>query len=75
MDGKWLFPHLNGVINHALVAQMETLLHFKGFWMYLENPFSDVIDEISLIQLIKIFATILLLLRADLILWGFLDAF
>jgi hypothetical protein len=34
MDGKWLFPHLNGVINHALVAQMETLLHFKGFWMY-----------------------------------------
>jgi hypothetical protein len=31
--------------------------------------------EISLIRLIKIFATILLLLRADLILWGFLDAF
>jgi hypothetical protein len=45
MDGKWLFPHLNGVINHALVAQMETLLHFKGFWMYLEKPFSDVIDD------------------------------
>jgi hypothetical protein len=31
--------------------------------------------EISLIRLIKIFSTILLLLRADLILWGFLDAF
>jgi hypothetical protein len=45
MDGKWIFPHLNGVINHALVAQMETLLHFKGFWMYLEKPFSDVIDD------------------------------
>jgi hypothetical protein len=31
--------------------------------------------EISLIQLIKIFATILLLQHADLIHWGFLDAF
>ena len=45
MDGKWLFAHLNGVINHALVAQMETLLDFKGFWMYLKKPFSDVIDD------------------------------
>jgi len=33
------------------------------------------LGEISLIRPIKIFATILLLLRADLILWGFLDAF
>jgi hypothetical protein len=32
-------------------------------------------DEISLIRLIKIFATILLLRRVDLIHWGFLDAF
>jgi hypothetical protein len=32
-------------------------------------------DEISLIRMIKIFATVLLLQRADLILWGFLDAF
>jgi hypothetical protein len=31
--------------------------------------------EISLIRLIKIFATVLLLWRADLIHWGFLDAF
>jgi hypothetical protein len=35
----------------------------------------QVKSEISLIRLIKIFATILLLLRADLIHWGFLDAF
>jgi hypothetical protein len=31
--------------------------------------------EISLIRLIKIFATVLMLWRADLIHWGFLDAF
>jgi hypothetical protein len=31
MDGKWFFPHLNGVNNHALVAQIATLLPFKGF--------------------------------------------
>jgi hypothetical protein len=31
--------------------------------------------EISLIRLIKIFATVLLLWRANLIHWGFLDAF
>jgi hypothetical protein len=46
MDGKWFFPHLNGVNNHALVAQIATLLHFKGFWMYLEKPFSFVIDDV-----------------------------
>jgi hypothetical protein len=45
MDGKWIFPHLNGVINHASAAQIETLLYFKGFSMYLEKPFSDVIDD------------------------------
>jgi hypothetical protein len=32
-------------------------------------------NEISLIRLIKIFATVLLLWRVDLIHWGFLDAF
>jgi hypothetical protein len=32
-------------------------------------------SEISLIRLIKIFATVLMLWRADLIHWGFLDAF
>jgi hypothetical protein len=31
--------------------------------------------EISLTRLIKIFATVLMLSRADLIHWGFLDAF
>jgi hypothetical protein len=36
---------------------------------------TDVESEISLIRLIKIFATVLLLWRADLIHWGFLDAF
>jgi hypothetical protein len=35
----------------------------------------DAASEISLIRLIKIFATVLLLQRADLIHWGFLDAF
>jgi hypothetical protein len=32
-------------------------------------------SEISLIRLIKIFATVLMLWHADLIHWGFLDAF
>jgi hypothetical protein len=45
MDGKRLFPHLNGDNNHALVSKMETLLHFKGFWMYLEKPFSALIND------------------------------
>jgi hypothetical protein len=34
-----------------------------------------LLSEISLIQLIKIFATVLRLWCADLIHWGFLDAF
>jgi hypothetical protein len=34
-----------------------------------------ILSEISLIRLIKIFATVLMLWRADLIHWGFLDAF
>jgi hypothetical protein len=38
-------------------------------------PSGSILPEISLIRLIKIFATVLLLWRADLIHWGFLDAF
>jgi hypothetical protein len=45
MDGKSVFPNLNGVNNLALVVQMATLLHFKGFWMYLEKPFSVAIND------------------------------
>jgi hypothetical protein len=39
------------------------------------NALEEEDDEISLIRLIKIFATVLMLWRTDLIHWGFLDAF
>jgi hypothetical protein len=53
---------------------------FPGYcWIKKTFPchFTDVFHEteISLIRLIKIFATVLMLWRADLIHWGFLDAF
>jgi hypothetical protein len=52
----------------GLVSREKGML--KGFWGVAED-----LTEISLIRMIKIFATVLLLWRADLIHWGFLDAF
>lgn len=34
MDGKWLFPHLNGANFHIWSDQMIYLLRSKGLWMY-----------------------------------------
>jgi hypothetical protein len=45
------------------------------FWVGLSDQLWFLLAEISLIPLIKIFATDLLFCLADLIHWGFLDAF
>jgi hypothetical protein len=55
-------------INQHLIQLMPLII------IQLLNKQNDV-AEISLIRLIKIFATVLMLCRADLIHWGFLDAF
>jgi hypothetical protein len=70
-------------VNYNLIAYLIFLSNASlGKFLYQEiSRGQELLDcltedyEISLIRLIKIFATILLLQHADLIHWGFLDAF
>lgn len=45
MDGKWLFPGLNGANYLLWVDQMISLFCCKGLWMYLEKPYLAEDDD------------------------------